>query len=102
MFAGMSLQDAVRHRAVTTQCRRGRPVALLSRLGELVIFVNTRRLAVHNHNMPIVAAVFALAAAIWGAIFARRASLLVGCGLLVIVGYALGHEFWKPTSARFR
>jgi N-acetylglucosaminyldiphosphoundecaprenol N-acetyl-beta-D-mannosaminyltransferase len=45
--------------------------------------------------MPVVAAVFALAAAIWGAICARRGSLLVGCGLLVVVGYALGHEFWN-------
>ncbi len=45
--------------------------------------------------MPIVAAVFALAAATWGAICARRGSLLVGCGLLLVVGYALGHEFWN-------
>lgn len=46
-------------------------------------------------RMPVVAAVFALAAAIWGAICARRGSLLVGCGLLLAVGYALGHEFWN-------
>jgi exopolysaccharide biosynthesis WecB/TagA/CpsF family protein len=45
--------------------------------------------------MPVVAAVFALAAAVWGAICARRGSLLVGCGLLLAVGYALGHEFWN-------
>ena len=45
--------------------------------------------------MPVVAAVFALAAATWGAICARRGSLLVGCGLLLAVGYALGHEFWN-------
>lgn len=46
-------------------------------------------------RMPVVAAVFALAAATWGAICARRGSLLVGCGLLLAVGYALGHEFWN-------
>src|SRR5258705_5084351 len=45
--------------------------------------------------MPVVAAVFAIAAATWGAICARRGSLLVGCGLLVAVAYALGHEFWN-------
>src|ERR1700704_537340 len=45
--------------------------------------------------MPVVAAVFAIAAATWGAICARRGSLLVGCGLLLAVGYALGHEFWN-------
>jgi N-acetylglucosaminyldiphosphoundecaprenol N-acetyl-beta-D-mannosaminyltransferase len=31
----------------------------------------------------------------WGVICARRGSLLVGCGLLLAVGYALGHEFWN-------
>jgi N-acetylglucosaminyldiphosphoundecaprenol N-acetyl-beta-D-mannosaminyltransferase len=45
--------------------------------------------------MPVVAAVFALAAVTWGVICARRGSLLVGCGLLLAVGYALGHEFWN-------
>ena len=45
--------------------------------------------------MPVVAAIFAIAAIVWGAIVARRGSLLVGCGLLVVVGYALGHEFWN-------
>ena len=45
--------------------------------------------------MPVVAAVFALAAATWGLLCARRGSLLVGCGLLLVVGYALGHEFWN-------
>jgi exopolysaccharide biosynthesis WecB/TagA/CpsF family protein len=44
--------------------------------------------------MPIVAAALALAALVWGAIIARRGSLLVGCGLLLVVSYALGHEFW--------
>jgi N-acetylglucosaminyldiphosphoundecaprenol N-acetyl-beta-D-mannosaminyltransferase len=45
--------------------------------------------------MPVVATVFALALAVWGAICARRGSLLVACGLLLVVGYALGHEFWN-------
>lgn len=45
--------------------------------------------------MPIVVAIFALAAVVWGAICARRGSLVLGCGLLVIVSYALGHEFWN-------
>jgi N-acetylglucosaminyldiphosphoundecaprenol N-acetyl-beta-D-mannosaminyltransferase len=44
--------------------------------------------------MPVVAAIFALAAATWGAIWARRGSVLVGCGLLLVVSYALGHDFW--------
>ncbi|HEX5472974.1 MAG TPA: WecB/TagA/CpsF family glycosyltransferase, partial [Lacipirellulaceae bacterium] len=45
--------------------------------------------------MPIVAATFALAAIVWGAICARRGSLLVGCGLLVVISYVFGHEFWN-------
>jgi O-antigen ligase len=45
--------------------------------------------------MPVVAAVFGLAAAVWGVIVARRGSLLAGCGLVLIVGYVLGHDFWN-------
>jgi exopolysaccharide biosynthesis WecB/TagA/CpsF family protein len=45
--------------------------------------------------MPVVAAVMALAAIVWGAIYARRGSLLIGCGVVLIVGYVLGHEFWN-------
>src|SRR4051812_25648441 len=45
--------------------------------------------------MPIVAAAFALAALAWGAIVARRVSILVGLGALIVVAYALGHEFWN-------
>jgi O-antigen ligase len=44
--------------------------------------------------MPVVAAVFALAAVAWGAIVARRSSLLVGVGVLLVVAYAGGHDFW--------
>jgi O-antigen ligase len=45
--------------------------------------------------MPVVALIFGLAATVWGLIWARRTSLLVGCGLLLVVGYVLGHEFWN-------
>ena len=44
--------------------------------------------------MPIVALIVGLAAVVWGAIFARRGSLLAGCGLYIIVAYVVGHEFW--------
>lgn len=45
--------------------------------------------------MPVVAAALGLAALAWGVILARRASLLVVCGLLIVVGYVFGHEFWN-------
>ncbi|MEX0612217.1 MAG: WecB/TagA/CpsF family glycosyltransferase, partial [Pirellulales bacterium] len=45
--------------------------------------------------MPIVVAVIALAAIVWGAIYAQRGSLLAGCGLMLAIGYVLGHEFWN-------
>ena len=45
--------------------------------------------------MPFVATVFTLAAVTWGAIYTRRGSLLVACGLILVVGYALGREFWR-------
>ncbi len=45
--------------------------------------------------MPVVTTVFGLAAVVWGACFARRSSLLVGVSLLLVVSYALGHEFWN-------
>jgi N-acetylglucosaminyldiphosphoundecaprenol N-acetyl-beta-D-mannosaminyltransferase len=45
--------------------------------------------------MSVIVAVFALAAAVWGSVYTRRGSLLAGCGLLVVVAYALGHEFWN-------
>ncbi|MCI0491686.1 MAG: O-antigen ligase family protein [Planctomycetes bacterium] len=44
--------------------------------------------------MPIVIIIAALAAIVWGSICARRGSIVVGCGLFMIVGYVLGHEFW--------
>jgi O-antigen ligase len=44
--------------------------------------------------MPIVALLAAAAGIVWGAIYARRGSLVLGCAALVIVGYALGHTFW--------
>lgn len=44
--------------------------------------------------MPIVAVVAALAAIVWGAIFARRASLVAGATIFLIVGYVFGFDFW--------
>jgi N-acetylglucosaminyldiphosphoundecaprenol N-acetyl-beta-D-mannosaminyltransferase len=45
--------------------------------------------------MPFVAVLVAVAAALWGAVYARRGSLLIGCGLVVFVSYVLGHQFWN-------
>lgn len=45
--------------------------------------------------MPIVVLIFAIAATVWGAMIAQRGSLLVGCGMVIVVGYVLGHEFWN-------
>jgi N-acetylglucosaminyldiphosphoundecaprenol N-acetyl-beta-D-mannosaminyltransferase len=45
--------------------------------------------------MPIVAAILGLAAVVWGTLYARRGSLLVGCGLLIAVSYVLGYQFWN-------
>lgn len=44
--------------------------------------------------MPIVAPIAAVAALVWGAAFARRGSLLIGCAALLLVGYVVGYEFW--------
>src|SRR5687768_11632042 len=45
--------------------------------------------------MHFIAAIVALAVVVWGAIYARRGSLVIGCALVLIVSYALGHEFWN-------
>src|SRR5882757_9559799 len=45
--------------------------------------------------MPIIALIFAAVGLTWGAIVARRVSLMFGCGLVVAVSYVLGHEFWN-------
>jgi N-acetylglucosaminyldiphosphoundecaprenol N-acetyl-beta-D-mannosaminyltransferase len=45
--------------------------------------------------MPIVAAILGLAAIVWGLAYAQRGSLLIGCGLLIAIGYVFGHEFWN-------
>src|SRR5688572_15035365 len=45
--------------------------------------------------MPVIAAIVALAAVVWGAIYTRRGSLVVACALVLVVSYALGHEFWN-------
>jgi N-acetylglucosaminyldiphosphoundecaprenol N-acetyl-beta-D-mannosaminyltransferase len=44
--------------------------------------------------MPIVAVIAGLAAIVWSAVIARRGSLLVGCGILLVMGYVFGHEYW--------
>jgi N-acetylglucosaminyldiphosphoundecaprenol N-acetyl-beta-D-mannosaminyltransferase len=45
--------------------------------------------------MPVVAAIIACAAIVWGAVYARRGSLLLGCALLLFVSYTFGHVFWN-------
>ncbi len=45
--------------------------------------------------MPIIVLIFAAVGLTWGAVVAKRVSLMVGCGLVVVVSYALGHEFWN-------
>jgi O-antigen ligase len=45
--------------------------------------------------MPIVAAILGLAAIVWGAVYARRGSVITGCALLLVVAYVFGHEFWN-------
>ena len=44
--------------------------------------------------MPIIAAIAGLAAIVWGAIYARRGSLVVGAALVLVAAYVVGHEFW--------
>jgi exopolysaccharide biosynthesis WecB/TagA/CpsF family protein len=44
--------------------------------------------------MPIVMLVLGVAAAVWWVVWARRGSLIVGCTIVVAVGYVLGHPFW--------
>jgi O-antigen ligase len=44
--------------------------------------------------MPLVAVIVALAAVVWGVVYARRGSLVVGCGLFLVVGYVVGYDFW--------
>jgi N-acetylglucosaminyldiphosphoundecaprenol N-acetyl-beta-D-mannosaminyltransferase len=45
--------------------------------------------------MPIVAAIIAVTVLLWAAIYARRGSLIAGCGLMLLIAYTLGHEFWN-------
>lgn len=45
--------------------------------------------------MPIVALIVLLAGLVWGAIYARRGSLVVGAAGLIVVAYALGYYFWS-------
>jgi O-antigen ligase len=44
--------------------------------------------------MLVVAVIVLAAGLVWGAIYARRGSLVVGCAVLIAAGYVLGHAFW--------
>jgi O-antigen ligase len=44
--------------------------------------------------MFVVALISALAALVWLVAYARWGSLLVGCAVLLVVGYVLGYEYW--------
>src|SRR5262245_52114658 len=44
--------------------------------------------------MPILAVIAGVAAMVWGAIYARRGSLVVGAALVLVASYVVGHEFW--------
>ncbi len=47
--------------------------------------------------MPIVTLVAGAAAVVWWSVWARRGSLLVGCAVLVAIGYVFGHQFWHAS-----
>ena len=42
--------------------------------------------------MPIIALIFAVAGLTWAS--SPACAQIVGCGLVIAVSYALGHEFW--------
>lgn len=44
--------------------------------------------------MVILAGIAGLVAIVWGAIYARRGSLVVGAALVLVASYVIGHEFW--------
>jgi O-antigen ligase len=44
--------------------------------------------------MPLVALIAAAAGMVWGILYARRGSLVLGCIALLVVGYVFGHAFW--------
>lgn len=44
--------------------------------------------------MSILAVIAGLVALVWGAIYARRGSLVVGAALVLVMSYVVGHEFW--------
>lgn len=51
--------------------------------------------------MPVIVVTFGLVVVVWAAIFARRAPLVAGVGLLLVVAYILGHEFWNARIGPF-
>jgi hypothetical protein len=55
----------------------------------------TRGGEMRRQIMPIAAAIIAIAALLWAAIYARRGSLVAGCGAMLLIAYTLGYEFWN-------
>lgn len=47
--------------------------------------------------MPVVIAIILAAIAIWGLVYARHGSLLLGCVAMLGVGYVFGHTFWHAS-----
>lgn len=45
--------------------------------------------------MPLVALIVLAAGLVWGALYARRGSLVVGASALVVVAYVVGYNFWN-------
>ena len=109
MFRGMTLEEAILQRinAIAVRDSRQPTMRRIRSVGaalprQLIIGVRETpptTIAMHSAqyicSMPIVAAILGLAAIVWGVIYARRGSLLVGCGLFIAVGYVFGHEFWN-------
>jgi N-acetylglucosaminyldiphosphoundecaprenol N-acetyl-beta-D-mannosaminyltransferase len=46
--------------------------------------------------MELIAAILAVAAVVWGIVFARRGSLWLGCAAFITLGYVLGPPLWSP------
>jgi O-antigen ligase len=45
--------------------------------------------------MPLVALIVLAAGLVWGAIYARRGSLVVGAAAVIVVAYVFGYNFWS-------
>jgi exopolysaccharide biosynthesis WecB/TagA/CpsF family protein len=44
--------------------------------------------------MPFILIIAALVAIVWGAVAARRGSIVIGCAIYVVVAYVFGADFW--------